>query len=346
MSGDYTDARTITAAEDEATEDDDQGESLTTKPRWFSLLLVGCYLLVGVLVMTLVSGENFGKAADERMSPLTAFYIIVQIITTIGYGDITVATDRMRIFMSFYVLLGIAFVANVINDFGNAMLEREAGSVRAHLYSIKNQKSIGEKHVPSRGEKYKLYALGAAILIFSFFVFTWMAFFALYESCSCSYGQSAVAGCEPTNCTQTDAQTKNWTQAFYMAVITMTTVGFGDYSPQSELGRGFGCVWMILGVLASANMVSAIGSTVSAISSGGSSNRLEKIKFSETVFEKMDLDKNGRIGKAEFLHYVLLKEGIIHSDTVDQILDLFETLDADGSGGLTLKELEETFDED
>ena len=35
-----------------------------------------------------------------------------------------------------------------------------------------------------------------------------------------------------------------------MAVVTFSTVGFGDFVPRSELGRLLACVWMVLGVLA------------------------------------------------------------------------------------------------
>ena len=36
----------------------------------------------------------------------------------------------------------------------------------------------------------------------------------------------------------------------YMSVVTMTTVGFGDFSPQTQGGRIFSMFWIFVGVLA------------------------------------------------------------------------------------------------
>lgn len=41
------------------------------------------------------------------------------------------------------------------------------------------------------------------------------------------------------------------------AIITYSTVGFGDFSPQSHLGRLVASLWMILGVLSFGNLARA-----------------------------------------------------------------------------------------
>ena len=38
------------------------------------------------------------------------------------------------------------------------------------------------------------------------------------------------------------------------AVITFSTVGFGDFTPSTYLGRILGSVWMVMGTLAFANL--------------------------------------------------------------------------------------------
>jgi len=71
-----------------------------------------------------------------------------------------------------------------------------------------------------------------SMMVWLWFVVTWALFFALYPG-----------------------EDKEWIKAFYMAVITMTTVGFGDVTPNTEGGKIFATVWMLMGVAAFANMV-------------------------------------------------------------------------------------------
>lgn len=40
----------------------------------------------------------------------------------------------------------------------------------------------------------------------------------------------------------------SWLDAFYFSVITLTTVGYGDFSPQTAVGKLFTIVYIILGL--------------------------------------------------------------------------------------------------
>lgn len=95
----------------------DEGDNLEVQipiwiryPGWTNLVLVNVYCLFGVAFLT----------AQQDWQPATALYVVVQIVTTIGYGDITV-TDEEKIFMTLYVLLGTVLVAKVVNDVSEAL---------------------------------------------------------------------------------------------------------------------------------------------------------------------------------------------------------------------------------
>ena len=49
----------------------------------------------------------------------------------------------------------------------------------------------------------------------------------------------------------------------WMTIITMTTVGYGDYSPQTDLGRLIGCICVSWGVLIVSVMVVVLTNTFS-----------------------------------------------------------------------------------
>lgn len=40
----------------------------------------------------------------------------------------------------------------------------------------------------------------------------------------------------------------SWLDALYFSFITLTTVGFGDYAPQTEAGKIFTIIYIIIGI--------------------------------------------------------------------------------------------------
>lgn len=40
----------------------------------------------------------------------------------------------------------------------------------------------------------------------------------------------------------------NWIDAYYFCVVTLATVGYGDFTPQTQVGRLFTTFYIILGV--------------------------------------------------------------------------------------------------
>jgi len=58
-----------------------------------------------------------------------------------------------------------------------------------------------------------------------------------------------------------------WLDAFYFATITLTTIGYGDFSPKTDLGKLFTIPYAIMGI----GILGAIINTVSQ-------RRMEKMK--------------------------------------------------------------------
>ncbi|WP_299579535.1 potassium channel family protein [uncultured Sunxiuqinia sp.] len=52
-----------------------------------------------------------------------------------------------------------------------------------------------------------------------------------------------------------------WVDAFYFSVITLTTVGYGDFSPQTDFGKIFTTIYILTGIGIMLGFVNAIYAT-------------------------------------------------------------------------------------
>merc|ERR1719313_3116310 len=83
-------------------------------------LSASLWIMFGVLTIDYFEGWTYH----------TGLYVIVQIVTTIGYGDITVSTQSSKMFMAFYVLITLLLIANVITEAMVYLIEYERTKMR------------------------------------------------------------------------------------------------------------------------------------------------------------------------------------------------------------------------
>lgn len=215
-------------------------------------LMVGLGVVVGVFV--------------EGWHPITALYVIAQITTTVGYGDVVVATDTMKLFMTFYVLLVLVVGAHFMHALASGVVDRNVRRVCASIRAAEHwlhgdglPGSASLKRGGGAGEQTD--ALAGAGLQFLLAIIAGMVFHRLYEHCVCTQA-AALEGCEDPDfetCESTGGITTTWASALYMSVITLTTVGFGDQVFHTRTGQAFGILWMFFGVVATATFLSELG---------------------------------------------------------------------------------------
>ena len=54
----------------------------------------------------------------------------------------------------------------------------------------------------------------------------------------------------------------NWIQSFYFSVVTITTVGYGDFIPTNDFSRLFTAIYILVGVSIGLVTLSVIGSEI------------------------------------------------------------------------------------
>jgi Ion channel len=126
-----------------------------------------------------------------------------------------------------------------------------------------------------------------------------------------------------------------WRGAMYYAVITATTVGYGDMAPTSQRGR----LWAVLLIpIAVAVMGHWISSVAAFIMERRQMDNLRR-KLLERELQLSDLtvmDENGdgQVSQLEFLRFMLVALNKVDERTLVNLQLYFERLDVDGTGTL------------
>eukprot|EP00929_Paragymnodinium_shiwhaense_P110256 TRINITY_DN7710_c0_g1_i1.p1 TRINITY_DN7710_c0_g1~~TRINITY_DN7710_c0_g1_i1.p1 ORF type:complete len:381 (-),score=123.00 TRINITY_DN7710_c0_g1_i1:287-1429(-) len=225
-------------------------------------LIGGLYLFTNVLLFQ--SPHFNGKI--RSLSLEESVYLFSQIVTTVGYGDITPAKMGGQVFVGLFVMFSFLLVAGMISQFATLLLEKiqkdiseaEAASDdspqgAAKTAAIKvtrkpvRQSAHAIGHQPSLMEKREAISIAAKPLVQSSVVFlTFVAIGVVFFS-------------------QYPGENKTIPQAIYMSFITLSSVGFGAFTPVTKAGMVFGAFWMLFGVSALAAVISSMGAFVAAL---------------------------------------------------------------------------------
>lgn len=296
-------------------------------------MVVVSWMVMGVMIGMQVEGWGF----------LTSLYVITQIVTTVGYGDITVHTQSMKLFMTVYVLGCLVFIAFLTNKYADRVLQKNSEFFQAQMSRVEARLK------GPQGSSFWSSVLNvlAACGGFLFFVGAGTLYYALMEPCSCSYGVTRVQGCDMEYCVETGGYTKTWVDAYYMSVITLTTVGFGDHSPRSFMGRAFGICWMIFGVISTAHLITTAGEFFHQEGLGQGQHFKLEVSEEKLVqdFGEVDHDGKGYFTQAEFMEYILLKYKLVETDDLELIRRHFEELDKNGNGHITHDEVRSAYEQ-
>lgn len=264
-----------------------------------TVLFGGFFLFTNIIL--------FQSVHFKTVRPLTiieCIYFMSQVITTVGYGDITPAKARGQVFVGFYVLGALTVIAMLISDITNhvvamaqAYKERryEANNPGWRDNRVRDLRSLIKPEKPSPNQL--LISLGC----FGVIDIIWVIFFSCYPG-----------------------EGKTVFQALYMSVITLSTVGLGYFTPVTEGGMIFGAFFMLFGTAA---LVSTIGNFTELMVK---LNEYERFK-EDCSGEAIDLLKTVTKGKdqvteLQFLKFALLQMDSVPEGTLVHIQEAFDNL--------------------
>eukprot|EP00933_Yihiella_yeosuensis_P050573 TRINITY_DN4837_c0_g3_i1.p1 TRINITY_DN4837_c0_g3~~TRINITY_DN4837_c0_g3_i1.p1 ORF type:complete len:495 (-),score=115.18 TRINITY_DN4837_c0_g3_i1:146-1630(-) len=274
---------------------------------WITLF-GGVYLFTNII---LFQSPHFKDGEIRPLTIIECIYLMSQAITTVGYGDITPAKPRGQVFVGLYVVGALCvisfFVSQLINHIG-----RVAEEYKKHYFDEPaNESEAGPSTnllvmMSGKPPKPNLQPFRDSMLGFLIIDFVWICFFHYYPG-----------------------EGKSWMEAIYMSVITLSTVGFGAFTPVTEGGMVFAAFFMLFG---SAALVNAIGQfaelmiqhkiyeTYDASATERALVGLEKQATGSTK------DFSGKVSELDFFKFALQSQGILDEAGCENITQAFAEL--------------------
>jgi hypothetical protein len=257
----------------------------------------------------------FQSGHFKRIRPLTnveCIYFMAQVITTVGYGDVTPAKVRGQVFVGLYVLGALFVIAMLVSEMTNVIVNRAKGyfpKTNDGLEAVDLRQLIFRKR-PSATP------LLISLAVFAVIDIVWILFFTLYPG-----------------------EGKTLFQAVYMSVITLSTVGFGYFTPVTETGMIFGAFMMFFGAGALGAMISNF--TALMVEMNQWERHLHPNAEADAA-ELLEKQLNGaeEISETQFMRFILLQSGVVNASELDEMAATFTSLNPSG-GKLSLKSVKD-----
>lgn len=324
----------------------------------FVLVVVGLLMCVSVTQFKSIHWEG-----ARHLTIVETVYVMSQILTTVGYGDITPAHEEGQILVGVFVMVAVVLFADIIHQmgrFGARQLDASRQLVvsqelsqrlafwqrRARPRSPCRRQARGDTGSAgpcsddnkSRARSIFVAAIGlhkdGAVGPRSLDPYVKVAracLIYIFLILGGAFFWQHFPG-----------EGKTYFQGLYMSVITLTSTGLGDLVPETEGGQVFVAFWSVFGVAALINGCAAL-TEVMAISRRAMSRatqrspKAEMRSFREACRGVGCTDPGGSLDRLQFLQFSLLQAGLCAPEDLRRIDAAFQQLaesdNAPGPGG-------------
>eukprot|EP00816_Leptocylindrus_hargravesii_P010983 CAMPEP_0196820784 /NCGR_PEP_ID=MMETSP1362-20130617/76659_1 /TAXON_ID=163516 /ORGANISM="Leptocylindrus danicus, Strain CCMP1856" /LENGTH=389 /DNA_ID=CAMNT_0042199783 /DNA_START=60 /DNA_END=1229 /DNA_ORIENTATION=+ len=309
------------------------------------LISIAIYMLVGVI----------GYYLLEDWNVVDSLYFSSVTYTTVGYGDIGPKTYGGILFTCFYMLAGMSIIGNAVGQIAeevaesqyemmkqlNKKLEEQTVQVmdgkRQNLYLLKS-KSIGimktncclrcntnDNQQPEEPPSSTTSRIPSFIQIFC-------EALPRYAPLSLPFIIGAcIAGAR---------NDWNVVDTFYYIIITMSMVGYGDFSPTTDAFKLYIVFSMPFGVFATGRIVGHYAEAYAKALVVRKEADLFKDGLKESMLILMDSDGDDQVTRLEYLQFMLLAMKKVDREFLNLIDQQFDRLDANRDGNLQKNDIE------
>ncbi|XP_050203712.1 two-pore potassium channel 5 [Mercurialis annua] len=279
-----------------------------------AIFLLSLYLLLGVVIYSF-NRDNF--SGIETHPVVDALYFCIVTMCTIGYGDIAPLTAGTKVFACVFVLVGFGFIDILLSGLVNYVLDLQENMILAGIQMGKTHGGFSARNYIIDVEKGRMrirlkVGLALGVVVLSIGVGTLVLYY---------------------------LEDLDWVDSVYLAVMSVTTVGYGDRAFKTLPGRLFAAIWLLFSTLAVARAFLYLAEA-----------RIDKrhrritkwVLHRDITVEDLlaaDINNNGFVSKSEYVIYKLKEMGKIGEKDIMQICNQFSKLDPNNLGKITLPDL-------
>ncbi|KAI4296037.1 hypothetical protein L6164_036027 [Bauhinia variegata] len=287
-------------------------ETIAPKPEFDVkqvLTLLAAYLGGGTLCFFLIRHQINGIKTNGFLDSL---YFCVVTMTTVGYGDLVPSSTLAKLLACIYVFTGMVLGGLILGKAADYIVEKqEILMVKAIYTSAKFGPEELVKEAETHKSKYK-FMYAAAVLLVLMIAGTLFLYF---------------------------IEDLGLVNAFYCVCTTITTLGYGDESFSTGIGRTFAVFWILSSTMCLAQFFLYLAELYTEDRQKSLAKMVLTRKLSLSDLEEADLDHDNSVSAAEFVVYKLKEMGKISQEDIAIVMESFRKLDIDQSGSLTEADL-------
>ncbi|KAK8503317.1 hypothetical protein V6N11_013273 [Hibiscus sabdariffa] len=278
-----------------------------------AFVLLVLYLSLGVLIYWFNRHDFLGPKTHPVVD---AMYFCIVTMCTIGFGDITPNSPATKLFSILFVLVGFGFIDILLSGMVGYVLDLQEEYMLKTVQHDGNRRDLATSYIidVKKGRMRIRLKVGLALGVVVLCIGIGLGVMHFVERLG-------------------------WLDSFYLSVMSVTTVGYGDRAFRTLPGRIFASIWLLVSTVAVARAFLYLAEARVAKRQRRMANWILGQDMTISQFLAADTDHNGFVSKSEFLIYKLKELGKVSEKDIMQISEKFDRLDSGKCGRISLADL-------
>lgn len=250
-----------------------------------------------------VVGVTVVGALNDEWSITDRIYFLSVTVSTVGYGDLTLSSDRSKLLCCLIIIVGVTLVFSIMKKYAMVLhysvtrLHRRAVAVLGIDVVAKPETLPIQKYSPETVNAMICYSRQYAVALMPL----------LLLSSACFVVAHLHMGL-------------NVVDSVYFTVVTCSTVGYGDYTPKTSLDRAYYGGFLLALVCVVSNTINEIAAinTQHRVRRG----RLARVDIEKVIMRKARCDPDGLepvVTESDFIVEALVKDKLIDETVLTAI---------------------------